>query len=569
MVQKPLNNKTFIEKIQEMPPLAVSSGTMEWNNTGSWRYIRPVYENKVPPCNHNCPCSNDIVGFLSLIQEQKFKEGWELIRQTNPFPGVCGRVCYHPCEKMCNRGHYDQPIAIRSLERFLADAISDSNAIPPVDIPKRNEEVAVIGAGPSGLSCAYHLARNGYRVTIFEAKPEPGGLLRYGIPQYRLPKEVLDREIRQILSFGILLKVNQGLGIDFTWEDLQKFQSVFLSVGASGERRLEISGENHSRVLSGIHFLSRVNAGQAPDIGPGVVVIGGGNTAIDVARASVRLGKKVTVAAIESEVEMPAHPEEIQDARTEGVKFLFGMLPTGIRDGDRTHLALHCVPVRLGEPDARGWRPPIPLNGHIEIIDTDTIITAIGQEPDLSVVPEGCRIQFGKLIVDSNTLMARPGVFAGGDVVLGAPNTVSGSIGMGHTAAGAIHRYIQNLKPLMRAEPKITEFKDLNSDYFSHEERIQIDYSAPIERLKSFNEVEQGIAAQDAVQESKRCFQCGTCTQCDNCLIFCPDLAIIRKNDGSGYDINYHHCKGCGICIEECPRDALSIEKEVKWKYRT
>ena len=243
-------------------PAAVSTSTMEWNNTGSWRYIRPVYEDKVSPCNHGCPCDNDVAGFLSLTQEGKFKEAWDLIRGTSPLPGVCGRACYHPCETVCNRSDFDTPIAIHSVERFLSDSISDDDALPPQKIETLSERVAVVGTGPAGLSCAYHLARKGYRVTMYEARPEPGGLLRYGIPEYRLPKEVLRREINQIVSFGIELKTNHRLGTDFNLEDLKDFHAVYLAIGAYREKELGIPGEDHPRIHNGLEFLYLTSSGE-------------------------------------------------------------------------------------------------------------------------------------------------------------------------------------------------------------------------------------------------------------------------------------------------------------------
>ncbi len=384
-------------------PSAISDSTMEWNNTGSWRYIRPVYENKLSPCNDGCPCGNDVAGFLRLTQDGRFREGWELIRQTSPFPGVCGRACYHPCETVCNRAEYDEPIAIHAVERFLADSISDDDAAAPRGIKKRSQKVAVVGSGPAGLSCAYQLARRGYGVTVFEALPEAGGMLRYGIPEYRLPKEVVRREINQILDFGVDLRLNSRLGTDFSLQDIKTdYDAVYLAFGAYRERPLGVPGEDLPRVLKGLEFLFSVSGGARPEIGKKVLVIGGGNTAIDVARSAVRLGARVVVCCVEQENEMPAHHAEVLDAREEGVEFMFGVLVKRIQGADGG-LTVELVPARLSEPDEAGWQKPVALNGNLQILQGDTLIKAIGQAPDLSCVDENSPSRYGRLAADGHT----------------------------------------------------------------------------------------------------------------------------------------------------------------------
>ena len=559
--------RLFEVKYSPVPtPSAVSDSTMEWNNTGSWRYIRPVYENKLSPCNDGCPCGNDVAGFLRLAQDGHYKKAWELIRETSPFPGICGRACYHPCETVCNRAQYDQPIAIHSVERFLADSISDEDAAAPRAFRKSGKRVAVVGSGPAGLSCAYHLARMGYGVTVFEALPEPGGMLRYGIPEYRLPKDVVRREINQILDFGIELRVNQRLGRDISLGGLKKeFNAVYLAFGAYRERDLGVPGEDAPLVLKGLDFLYRISGGERPEIGRKVLVIGGGNTAIDVARSALRIGAQVVVGCIEQENEMPAHHAEVLDAKEEGVEFMFGVLVKRIREKDKG-LSVDMVPARLSDPDDGGWRKPVELNGNLQVLCGDTLIKAIGQSPDLSCAGEKIPIRFGRLAADGNTWMVEEGVFAGGDLVAGAPGTVSGSIGLGRYAAESIGDFLEGRPHPPRPEVKLTPYQELNTAYFQKEERVQQRRISISERRAGFREIDTGMLAAEVIYESKRCFQCGNCTMCDNCLVFCPDMAITRKENEFGYTIDYFHCKGCGICIKECPRDALSAEKESKWK---
>jgi len=577
----------------DMPYLPMTLGTTLVNKTGSWRYIRPLYVDKTPPCNHNCPAGSDVVGYLALIREGKYKEAWELIKQENPFPGVCGRVCPHPCESECNRGELGGAIAIHTLERFLADwAVSNneergmSNEAPDSSLGK----VAVIGSGPAGLSCAYHLARLGYPVTVFEALPVAGGMMRVGIPEYRLPREVLDREIADIEALGVKIKTNTRVGDNVKLSDLEDYQALFIGVGLQKSRKLNVPGEDAEGVIHGLEFLKKVNLGEEVQVGASVAVIGGGNTAIDAARTALRLGSEVTILYRRSRAEMPAIAEEIEEALAEGISIRYLAAPSRILTEDGRVSKLECIKMRLGEPDESGRRRPIPIEGSEFTIEVDTVIPAVAQElengswklevgswrPALSLA-EGLEVEQGRIVIDEAGLTTGEGVFAGGDVATPF-GTVAHAVGSGKRAALAIDQYLRGeelagFPPLDEAvqavpkdvDPDVVRFEDLNLAYFEELERTEQPQKTVEERVRGFEEVNLGFGEEEAQAEAERCFSCGTCNLCDTCLIFCPDVAIARV-DHKGYEVNYDYCKGCGICAEECPRYAISIEEELKWK---
>jgi len=588
----------------DMPYLPMSLGTTLVNKTGSWRYIRPLYVDKTPPCNHQCPAGTDVVGYLALIRDGKYKEAWELIKQENPFPGVCGRVCPHPCESECNRGELGGAIAIHTLERFLADwAMSNEARVMRAEILANEAldsplgKVAVIGSGPAGLSCAYHLACRGYAVTVFESLPAAGGMMRVGIPAYRLPRAVLDREIADIEALGVEIKTNMRVGDNIKLSDLaEDYQAIFIGVGLQKSRKLNIPGEDAEGVIHGLEFLEKVNLGEGVPVGPRTAVIGGGNTAIDAARTALRLGaenlasaenltrndakSEVTILYRRSRAEMPAIAEEIEEALEEGVKIRYLTAPVELLTENDQVAGLKCVKMELGAPDESGRRRPLPIAGSEFTIEVDTVIPAVAQEADTAFLEtESWKLEDeqGRIAINEAGATTRPGIFAGGDIATPF-GTVAHAVGSGKRAALAIDKHLRGeelagFPPLDEAvhavpkdvDPVVVRFEDLNLAYFEELERPEQSQMPVEERVRGFKEVNLGFGEEEAQAEAERCFSCGTCNLCDTCLIFCPDVAIARL-DHRGYEINYDYCKGCGVCAEECPRYAISIEEELKWK---
>ncbi len=570
----------------EMPFFPVSSSDMGWNRTGTWRYIRPKYEDKTPPCNAACPAGVDIAGFIGLVGEGNYEEAWRVIREENPFPGVCGRVCFHPCESHCNRAHYDETMAINALERFVGDQCL---ALEPGS-PKRGgrkERVAVVGSGPSGLSCAYHLARMGYHITVFEALPQPGGILRVGIPPYRLPKDILDKEIADIQTYGVDIKTNARLGGDLSFEDLEEYEAIFLATGAHVSRKLNIPGEDLEGVVSGLDLLRDINLGKNIHIGRKVAVIGGGNTALDAARSVLRLGGNSIILYRRSRDEMPAFEEEVSEALEEGIEIQYLVGPAEIIGHNGRVTQLECVKMELGGEDETGRRRPVPIPHSHFTIATDSIVVAIGEEPDLAFLPEDIRVDGRMVSTDNGAGTSREGVFAGGDMAH-LHRTVAHAIGFGKRAAISIDCFIgkRDVNGLLqgtrvgengtlsmakylseiarRRAPHVVAFEELNLAYFEHAGRNERAKLPVPERVGDFREVSAGLTEQGALKEAGRCFSCGVCNGCENCYIFCPDLSVIMDAGLVKYRINYDYCKGCGICIAECPRNALSVEKEAK-----
>ncbi len=539
---------------QEMPPMAVSLADMGHNRTGSWRYLRPIYSEKLAPCTGACPAGNDIPRIMSLVAEGRHVAAWRLLRATSPLPGVCGRVCYHPCESACNRKDFDEALSVAAIERFLADECFDlEDEIP--SRARRAERVAVVGSGPAGLTCAYFLAKDGYSVTVFEAESEPGGMLRVGIPQYRLPRAVLDREIESIARWGVEFTVNTRIGRDIDLEKLwEQHEAVFIATGAHRSRPLGIPGEELA--LTGLEFLKRVNAGDSVQIGKRVLVIGGGNTAMDAARTALRLGARPLVVYRRTRGEMPAISEEIAEAEHEGIQFEFLAAPQTIR---RLHgqLEVQFIRMQLGEPDQSGRRRPVPIPGSEFVMRADSILKAVGEEPELSFLSDSVETSEGIVISHAQGLLERAGIFIGGDAQTG-PSTVVQAIGAGREAARAIQSFLRGgRKP---KAVKLEEARRVNFSYFAHAPRVPTEHLPVSERITSFSESKQPISAELARAEAKRCFSCGVCNYCDNCWVFCPDAAIARVN--GTYEVNYDFCKGCGVCAEECPRNVISLMEE-------
>jgi NADPH-dependent glutamate synthase beta subunit-like oxidoreductase len=569
---------------KDLPYQAISLGSMEWNRTGTWRYLRPRFDNKVSPCNEGCPAGQDVEGAMVLIGKGKVLEAWDLFKEESPFPGVCGRVCYHPCESSCNRGEFDEAVSINALERFLADTAFKHGRRVTLRREKKTEKVAVIGSGPAGMTCAYHLARMGYAVTVFEALPVLGGMLRVGIPEYRLPKKILEAEIDQILELGVTTEINRRFGENLQQKDLKEYAAIFFALGNHVSKKLGVPGENEEGAMSGVEFLRKVSLGKEVPTGKKVVIIGGGNTAIDAARTALRLGAKPAVLYRRTREEMPAFPAEVHEADEEGIDISFLVSPVRLvmENGQKK---LECVKNRLGPPDEDGRRRPVEVKGSNYFLEVDQVLTAIGEDADLAALPKKIGIQDNIILTDERGATKQDGIFAGGDIIH-QPHTVVHAIGSGKRAAifidcflgkkkwegvfdairigerGSLsmRRYLRDEKEQPPLSPKTVLLKDLNLDYFEPKKREKTTRLPMGKRQGTFEEVNLGFPEETALAEAKRCFNCGVCNLCDNCYIFCPDVAI-RKENGNNV-IDYDHCKGCGICVEECPRDAMVMEEE-------
>jgi heterodisulfide reductase subunit A len=494
---------------------------------------------KPSPCKSACPAHIPVQGYVALIAQGKFKEALELIRSTGiPFPGTLGRVCYHPCESICKRGDWDEPLAICALKRFAYDAsVADANLADdlPQPVPVQwQERVAVVGAGPAGMTASYELARRGYQVTIYDALPVAGGMLAAGIPEYRLPRAVLDHEIDYICRLGVELKLNTPVGREGgpSLDDLRRdYGAVFLAVGAHGSSRLKVPGEDLPGVFQALPFLRHLNIGHSVEIGKRVAVIGGGNSAIDAARCALRLGAEVKILYRRSRVEMPAAAYEVDAAEAEGVDLNFLVAPVRVLETGGRVSGVECIRMALGEPDESGRRRPVPVEGSEFIVEVDTVIAAIGQ----TVASEGLGVEtkWDQVVVDPHTLgTSLPGVFAGGDAVSGAASVVE-AVGAGIEAAESIHRFLRriDLKEGRRTswpEPKKIQVDPIQA--VRRAARMHMEELPVYTRICGFEEVERGYTVEQAIQEAQRCLDCGICSECLQCVTVCQRGAIRHED---------------------------------------
>ncbi|MFQ5814331.1 MAG: NAD(P)-binding protein, partial [Anaerolineae bacterium] len=495
-----------------------------------------IDKKETPPCKMACPVHMDVQGYIALIREGKLDEAYRLIRRTNPLPAVCGLVCYHPCEEECKRHHLDDALAIRVLKRFACEQF-DINELEIPEIEKNGRRVAIVGSGPAGLTAAHDLALMGYEVTIFEALPEPGGMLRVGIPEYRLPKAILKDEVGYIERLGVEIRTNTRLGEGITLEDLrQDYEAVFIATGAHESRKLGVPGEEAEGVIHGVDFLRRVNLGEKVEIGDRVAIIGGGNTAVDAARVARRLGARdVSMLYRRSRAEMPALAEEVEGAEAEGIGLTFLVTPTRVLTEDGMVSGLELIRMELGEPDASGRPRPIPIKGSEFTIAVDSVIPALGQASNLGFA-KGLGLETsrrGRLVVDGDTMATNvQGVFAGGDVVTG-PWIAIQAMSNGRRAARAMDQYLRGqpmhvgeFEVLIPPEELTEEEIELLRQERGIKHRLPVSELEPAERIRDFREVELAFTLEAAIEEAARCLECGICSECRECVKLCERGAI-------------------------------------------
>lgn len=543
-------------------PTAWTTGTTEVFRTGSWRSSVPEYVAGPSPCHLACPAGGEIAEWMARAREGDWRVAWEVLVRHNPFPAIAGRVCHHPCESACNRAAWDQPLAVCEMERTIGDLALAHRWELPAAPPAQDGHVAVIGAGPSGLAAAYHLRRRGWRVTLYEAGAAAGGVMRHGIPDYRLPRDVLDGEIDRILAMGVDLVCGAPVRSP---EDLRRLRAthdaVYVATGAGRARRLPQLPAAAPWCMDGRDFLLHANAGARPALGRRLLVVGGGSAAIDVARSARRLGHEVTLLALEAREELPAQAEEVAEALEEGVHLVAGAMLCEVAEGAGGGLAVRCQRVRLVRAQPRGAFQVEALPDTGFTVGADAVVPAIGQDPDLA--PFADLPAAGALLAsDARQASAAEGVWAGGDVASMA-RFVTEAVGMGKRAAIDIDRALRNRDRDTAARPSAVTADAIATWYHPKSARVAERRLPAAERLGSGAEVQLGIGLAEAQREASRCFSCGLCTSCDNCFQYCPDLAIVHRPEG-GYAVLTDYCKGCGVCVRECPTGAITLKEELR-----
>ena len=517
------------------------------NHTGSWRVEKPEYVHRMPPCNNACPAGENIQNWLYIAEDGSYESAWRALVQENPFPAIMGRVCYHPCQDVCNRSFLDEAVGINSVERFLGDHALEKGWVIPAPEKESGFKVLIIGAGPAGLSAAYHLRRLGHDVTVRDATHAPGGMMRYGIPKYRLPREILDAEIDRIKNMGIKFEMNTRVDDVHTAMD-EGFDAVFMAIGAQLSKRAYIPASEAARILDAIKVLHDVEDGNQPLLGRKVVVYGGGNTAMDVARTAKRLGAEEAVIVYRrTRDKAPANDLEITEALEEGI--LVKWLSTV------NHVGQHELRIEKMELDESGFPQP---TGEFETLEADSLILALGQEVDFSLLGNSADLDVadGTMSVDATMMTSHPGIFAGGDMVP-ADRTVTTGVGHGKKAARNIDAWLRSTAYENVKNTDVVTYEQLNSWYYTDAPHVVRERLEATRRAKDFSEVVKGLDESNALYEARRCMSCGNCFECDNCFGVCPDNAIIKLGPGKGFEINLDYCKGCGICVSECPSSSI------------
>jgi len=507
----------------------------------------------MPPCNAACPAGENIQGWLAKIVEGDDRGAWEILVQDNPMPAVHGRVCYHPCETSCNRGQLESPVSIHAVERYLGDLAIQEGWRFPAPKTDSGKRVLVVGAGPAGLSCAYQLARRGHKVVILEAGPMAGGMMHFGIPAYRLPRNILEAEIARIQDLGVDIVFNhrvEDLGAEMA---AGGFDAAFVAVGAHLGKKTDIPARDAGKVLDAVSFLKSIELGEQPRLGRRVAVYGGGNTAMDAARVARRLGVEPLIIYRRDKDHMPAHAFEADEAVEEGIKIHWLRTIKSVGEGT--------IEIEVMTLDENGRPQP---TGEIETLEADDLILALGQDTDTSFLRQMEDIVFqpdGVVVVDDTMMTGRPGVFAGGDM---APSerTVTVAVGHGKKAARNIDAYLRNEAVEPKASKDIATLEKLRLWFFADAAARAQDRLPLEERTGSFGEVTRGLETADAQFEARRCFSCGNCFECDGCYGACPEDAIVKLGPGLGYKVNFQLCTGCGTCFDQCPVHAITLIPE-------
>jgi NADPH-dependent glutamate synthase beta subunit-like oxidoreductase len=523
------------------------------NHTGSWRVNRPSYVHRLPPCNDACPAGEDIQGWLYCAEPGEYEKAWQKMVEDNPFPAVMGRICYHPCETACNRAQLDESVGINAVERFLGDLAVERGWSLPAAGTESGKRVLVVGGGPAGLSATYHLRRRGHHVRLIDSSPSLGGMMRYGIPSYRLPRAVLDAEIARIVALGV------DVELDHVVRDIERertdggFDAVFLAVGAQLARRIDIPAGDSSRVLDAISLLHQVADEDPPLLGRRVVIYGGGDTAVDAARTARRLGATDPVIVYRRNREhMPAHQEELDQALGEGVAMRW-LSTVSTFEGD--HIVLEKMRLNQdGFPES---------TGEFEDLDADSLVLALGQDTDLALLghTDGVQVEDGVIDILPSMMTGEKGIFAGGDAVPSS-RTATVAIGHGKQAAHGIDAFLSGREADVPVRHDLASFERLNTWYYSDAPRTRRPELEQVRRQSTFDEVVGGLAEENALFEARRCLSCGNCFECDNCFGVCPDNAVIKLGPAQGYQFDLDFCKGCGICAQECPCGAIDMTPE-------
>jgi 2-oxoacid:acceptor oxidoreductase delta subunit (pyruvate/2-ketoisovalerate family) len=534
--------------------ITLDIGTSLANRTGSWRIERPVYVDLLPPCNHTCPAGENIQAWLYHAEEGDYEAAWRQLMVDNPFPAVEGRVCYHPCEGACNRGQLDEAVNIHSVERFLGDEALRKGWTVEAGAPS-GKRVLVVGAGPSGLSAAYHLRRLGHDVEIHDAGPMAGGMMRFGIPKYRLPRDILDGEIARIAGMGVAIKLDSPVTDIPGLMKKGKFDAAFVAIGAHLAKRTDIPAREAGMIFDAVSLLRGMETSDEPPLlGRRVVIYGGGNTALDMARTAKRLGAAETLVVYRrTREQMPAHDIELEEALDEGV--VLHWLRT-IKQIDGTTFTVERM-----ELDAEGWPRP---TGQFDTLEADSLVLALGQEVDtsfLKTIPGVEITDDGVIDVDESMMTGFAGLFAGGDMVP-AERTVTVAVGHGKKSARNIDAWLRGEQHENRKRPTIAGFERLNAWYYTDADKTVQPTLDLIRRQTTFEEIHGGLDETNALFEARRCLSCGNCFECDNCYGVCPDNAVIKLGPGKRFEFNYDFCKGCGLCATECPCGAIDMVAE-------